>query len=1631
MERKEVSSCSVLEDYDTCKYFDGVEGAERKGVVLGLQKIIGNSRELINPQNIKDVTKTSDHLPEEFNMTLYKLFDNNINKRMPIWTSINGPCSITLLKGQGKQFLILGEIHCSATDKDDICLSSDNPTNPKQLLADLARYTPSFLDIYTEQSEIEYWRPSGYLGGFLGNITKGPSDLYFGPGKSGKSKRGMPCMDFQWIHRNAPRKAKDAWRMGACLTSRWHYTDIRFLDQSEVDKILDYDTKERYYLEGGRQEYTLEEERRRTRNIERVPSTIEFLFTSSLRNSYETLSQNLNKKIGPKLFLAWADKYLPDNSYETLTKFNVIYTRIPPYFSRHKKIVKDDTLYRKIKCYDPGSHSIPLGIIMNKHEIKTLDSNVEEWMPLSLGFPVWQLAKDVGIKIQGLTTPVDNEVKPFIKLIVAYALLRNDHIIAILESLVMLGSVKMNLSSDFSSMSRAELDEVLKEAKKRVKYHDKLWDIMFNKSLLKNSPRLKKALARTTHKKAILDWARSRYERIISKNITPEHEIGTQMAGIGYLLPHTLLAIAKHTPAKLGEGVFTNQKADTFSGRFSTKTPINILTQLNYLASFFTDLSVINADCYTMARMFKKFNVPKGVNQPEEPHTCVLYFGDSHSANITAFLSQLSGIKLVASNNNKSCIEDVRPYSALGGNKKCCLKLGKFPQPLLWPVGTKQTDFPKKFGEKNRRPGGSFCAPTTNPFFKKAGGKFVATVNLLDFDKNALPATISVARKKYVYTGVVLGGGAYGLVYEYKSATDSIAFKVEFVLRQRDGTFLPSPDEAVAKRLMEASCNTIRIRYVGSKLQKGLQRSTDRLYKYFVMDRLDGDLKKYMRVLNKIESGKQVELRMAEILDEVMTQLQCLADMGLYYTDIKLGNTLYCEKDGAIFLGDIGSAFTDEDGDSIATFPPVEMTDVSIDQGFFKVVSREAYTTTMLWGVGVMAMDLIFWRGGHETTSMTNVSAMDIKSLDLSVLRKKIISYGEEYGFSDKYINMCLLLLNPNLAVRRTMAKKSLEAFLRDKNKTIPGRWVMWSKTKKVPKKNTRSPKTKKVPKKNTLSQKTKKVPRQDWRHIFKIMDQTVDTEPVFRRPPRMVNGVPVVKDEEDDRKYYNRQSRTYMRNRQRVIEGMKRTRNPQKFSDLDEKMRHDKKILLAAIEYDAGGHWGPLHLTSAVLRDDKEVVMHAVRRHPSALEEASERLRDDKEVVMAAVTINGAAITYASPRLRADKDLAILAVRNDLRGESLQLIAPELRDDEDVVALAVEASGLSFEHASDRLRADRDFVITCLGLEPKPALFQFVEESLRGDVGVVRLAIANVIRENERWIAEDPSNREIIPEDYSVWRFVSKHLRMDANFVFEILNQAPIELIDYIFSRDQVLEYAVLNEKNVRLYTQFLQNAHGRFTMDDRFRLMDIIDFHYKNGMVVHPDDFVFAEGIILAAAKTDPVADFSADALAERLFDRVKAFVEEGKETNANLRFERPVLVDGDTQTESYYLNLSLANELIDVENPEMNDFLGRHMPGSVPVVRLRNIKITPQRKGTFKSFIAMMEEYVAGRKMVLMVNQVIGEGLFRYMEGRSPVWKKTTPGPPLSRSPSYAYVGNLRRKLADHISWDISKGLKVVLQ
>ena len=61
------------------------------------------------------------------------------------------------------------------------------------------------------------------------------------------------------------------------------------------------------------------------------------------------------------------------------------------------------------------------------------------------------------------------------------------------------------------------------------------------------------------------------------------------------------------------------------------------------------------------------------------------------------------------------------------------------------------------------------------------------------------------------------------------------------------------------------------------------------------------------------------------------------------------------------------------------------------------------------------------------------------------------------------------------------------------------------------------------------------------------------------------------------------------------------------------------------------------LEFAAPHLRDDREIVLKAVKKWGIALKHASCRLQADREVVMAAVNRNSAALKYASKKLSAE----------------------------------------------------------------------------------------------------------------------------------------------------------------------------------------------------------------------------------------------------------------------------------------------------------------------------------------------------------------------------------------------------------
>ena len=134
------------------------------------------------------------------------------------------------------------------------------------------------------------------------------------------------------------------------------------------------------------------------------------------------------------------------------------------------------------------------------------------------------------------------------------------------------------------------------------------------------------------------------------------------------------------------------------------------------------------------------------------------------------------------------------------------------------------------------------------------------------------------------------------------------------------------------------------------------------------------------------------------------------------------------------------------------------------------------------------------------------------------------------------------------------------------------------------------------------------------------------------------------------------------------------------------------------------------LHLPQ--YKDDREIVMVAVRSHVDALLWAEPKLREDRDVVRAAVEAHGRALRYTST-LRDDPEIALAACRED--GDALQF-CKRLKDDKRTVLAAVAQSGFALQYASAALRDERDVVQAAVA-SSGPRVLKCASERLRADL--------------------------------------------------------------------------------------------------------------------------------------------------------------------------------------------------------------------------------------------------------------------------------------------------------------------------
>ena len=101
-------------------------------------------------------------------------------------------------------------------------------------------------------------------------------------------------------------------------------------------------------------------------------------------------------------------------------------------------------------------------------------------------------------------------------------------------------------------------------------------------------------------------------------------------------------------------------------------------------------------------------------------------------------------------------------------------------------------------------------------------------------------------------------------------------------------------------------------------------------------------------------------------------------------------------------------------------------------------------------------------------------------------------------------------------------------------------------------------------------------------------------------------------------------------------------------------------------------------------------------------LREANPDIQDDKEIVMATVKSNPSALQFASDRLRSDKEVVLTAIRADAdmtmpEGGVLSYASDGLRNDKEIVLEAVKNNGMAIQYMSEELVNDKNFVLKAL----------------------------------------------------------------------------------------------------------------------------------------------------------------------------------------------------------------------------------------------------------------------------------------------------------------------------------------------
>ncbi|KAG2392908.1 hypothetical protein C9374_009485 [Naegleria lovaniensis] len=181
--------------------------------------------------------------------------------------------------------------------------------------------------------------------------------------------------------------------------------------------------------------------------------------------------------------------------------------------------------------------------------------------------------------------------------------------------------------------------------------------------------------------------------------------------------------------------------------------------------------------------------------------------------------------------------------------------------------------------------------------------------------------------------------------------------------------------------------------------------------------------------------------------------------------------------------------------------------------------------------------------------------------------------------------------------------------------------------------------------------------------------------------------------------------------------------RYPTALQFISDELRNDKQFILSCVKQNGDS----LRYASDDLINDKELVLKALKQDVYLLENVSDEIKSDNEFIMRAVQENGFALVFAPQSfmnlLQHDRSILLQTVK--LFGSALQYASYEMQNDKEIVLEAVQQNGHSLVFASDELKDDQEIVLAAV--TNQRAAFQYASTRILND----KEFVLQLIRQN------------------------------------------------------------------------------------------------------------------------------------------------------------------------------------------------------------------------------------------------------------------------------------------------------------